>query len=262
MQLHTECHGNPSHPALVLLHGFLGSGEDWRPLVAGLADRYYCITLDLPGHGHSRECALTTAPGFHLLCQAIEASLNRLGVNHYHLLGYSLGGRVALHLAQHCPQRLHSLLIESAHPGLEHAVERRQRLQDDARWHLSLTQAPIGDFLSRWYQQPVFASLSDTARAAMIQARIHNHGPNLGACYLSTSLGHQQDLRPLLASLSLPVHYLCGLQDAKFLALGQQLQQQGLITELHPMPGGHNVHAANGDAFLDTINTILTRYRH
>ncbi|WP_035415682.1 2-succinyl-6-hydroxy-2,4-cyclohexadiene-1-carboxylate synthase [Ferrimonas kyonanensis] len=262
MQLHTECHGSPDNPALVLLHGFLGSGEDWLPLIADLAQHYYCITLDLPGHGRSRDCALTEVPGFLPLCRAIEASLNRLGVHRYHLLGYSLGGRVALHLAQHCPQKLLSLLLESAHPGLACTEARQQRLQADGHWHRRLTQAPIQDFLTHWYQQPVFASLSASARATMIQARSHNHGPNLGACYLSTSLGHQQDLRPLLASLSLPVHYLCGQQDAKFLSLGQQLLQQGWITELHPMPGGHNVHAANHDAFLDTINTILTRYRH
>ncbi|TKB47929.1 2-succinyl-6-hydroxy-2,4-cyclohexadiene-1-carboxylate synthase [Ferrimonas sediminicola] len=242
-------------PTLVLLHGFLGSAEDWQPVLPALQRHFHCLALDLPGHGDNRT-PLTRGPGFDEVCQQLEARLPR---GRFHLLGYSLGGRIALHLAQRNPGHLLSLTLESAHPGLTSQQERQARRQADARWQRLLQHHSLAEFLRQWYRQPVFADLTDQARQRMIDARLGNDPDALGALYHNTGLGWQQDQRAMLAELTVPTHYLCGRADTKFLTLGQELKRQGLVDGLHHFDCGHNVHRACPGPFADTlIQTLIS----
>ncbi|WP_028109273.1 2-succinyl-6-hydroxy-2,4-cyclohexadiene-1-carboxylate synthase [Ferrimonas futtsuensis] len=240
-------------PTLVLLHGFLGSAGDWQPVLPALEQHFHCLALDLPGHGDNR-CPLTQGPGFDEVCIHLESQLPQAP---FHLLGYSLGGRIALHLARRHPERLLSLTLESAHPGLTQESDRAQRRQADGQWQQLLQQHPLSDFLERWYRQPVFASLSHQARKKMIEARLGNDASALSSLYTNTGLGWQQDLRPAVAELTVPVHYLCGREDSKFVALGREMDSLGLLTSLHSFPCGHNVHRACPAAFADTLIQTL-----
>ena len=240
-------------PTLVLLHGFLGSAADWQPVLPALEPHFHCLALDLPGHGDNR-FPLSQGPGFDEVCLHLESQLPH---HSFHLLGYSLGGRIALHLAQRRPERLLSLTLESAHPGLKLESDRAQRRQADEQWQQVLQQHSLSDFLERWYRQPVFANLSEQAREKMIEARLGNDANTLAALYHNTGLGWQQDMSQLLAKLTIPVHYLCGREDSKFVALGMEMDSLGLLTSLHSFPCGHNVHRACPAPFADTLIQTL-----
>ncbi|QYJ97458.1 2-succinyl-6-hydroxy-2,4-cyclohexadiene-1-carboxylate synthase [Shewanella alkalitolerans] len=253
-----RCDGDSQRPVLVLLHGLLGDKDDWQAILPSLSHHFCCIALDLPGHGASP--ALEDDPGssgFQRVVTHILSTLDELKVNRFHLLGYSLGGRIALHLAQHlakrAPERLLSLHLESCHPGLSNDEERAQRLEQDRRWQQKLLSLPITDFLALWYRQGVFASLSDMQRQRLIQKRAHNSPEALASIYLPTSLGQQADLAQLPSEQALPWHYYVGLQDNKFLALASAWQaRQGI--SLTKLPGsGHNVHLAQPEAFCDAL---------
>ncbi len=243
--------GTPGKPILVLLHGFLGSHQDWHGLLPQLAPWVDGYCLDLPGHGLSRTVALQTTPAFDEVVALLLATLP--AEQPFHLLGYSLGGRIALQVAAHCPTRLLSLTLESAHHGLNSPQARQQRLLDDGQWQQRLLTLGMDDFLAHWYQQPVFADLSESARQAMCQARMDNSPAVLAAMLMGTSLGHQQPQLPL----PLPTVLLTGEQDRKFPQLAQAWRDPHLTHRVID-GAGHNSHASHPQA---VVTALLSQIR-
>ncbi|ABZ74872.1 alpha/beta hydrolase fold [Shewanella halifaxensis HAW-EB4] len=273
-----RCRGQIGSPAVVLLHGFLGSKEDWNEIIEQLADDFFCISIDLPGHGghcsHNSHGDTTQAsgnnqldftsqslelptPGFNRCAELIHTTLEQLNISQYHLVGYSLGGRIALHLARLYPQALLSLCLESCHPGLQNQADRVARKANDLAWASKLETLSIRDFLSLWYQQAVFSDLTEAERAKLIDKRADNRPLQLLNCYLATSLAEQQDLWDTPSCLPVDCHFIAGHQDHKFMALAKRWQQQQPLS-LHCIEAsGHNVHLAAPEAFAEQLKTIF-----
>jgi len=243
-----SCHGDSRKPVLVMLHGFLGSKNDWDTLIPDLLPHFYCICIDLPGHGQSP--ALAPGPsGFERVASAIQTTLSSLPIERYHLLGYSLGGRIALHLAQAYPNKLLSLSLESSHPGLQSIAERQMRAHNDQAWSEKLSSLPIESFLSQWYLQGVFAELTESKRQALILKRSNNNSEALLTVFEPTSLSKQEDLWLLPSQLQLPCHYFVGKDDSKFSALASRWASLTNI-RVHTIAGaGHNAHLASPALF-------------
>ncbi|MBR9728739.1 2-succinyl-6-hydroxy-2,4-cyclohexadiene-1-carboxylate synthase [Shewanella intestini] len=248
--------GQPERPNLVLIHGFMGAKEDWLACMPILSLHFHCICIDLPGHGEST-LSLPT-PGFDALVSAIMTTLQHLNCHQFHLLGYSLGGRVALHIAKQHPQSLLSLTLESAHPGLSDIKAKAARLHADQQWADKLQHLPLKQFLSLWYQQAVFSDLTAEQTLALIEQRSQNQPDALLNCYLATSLGHQQDCRNAVAAIAPHCHIIVGEQDAKFLALAQQWQQQQPINVLVIKQAGHNIHSHHHHAFCQQLLAVIS----
>jgi pimeloyl-ACP methyl ester carboxylesterase len=123
--------GDPAHPAVLFLHGFMGRREDWKPVVAALAEEYYCICPDLPGHG--KNCLPGSGAGWEMAeaASGLMLLLNKYQIERCALVGYSMGGRLALYLAATYPKRFTRVVLESASPGLRTEEERAPRRQHD-----------------------------------------------------------------------------------------------------------------------------------
>ncbi|MEL4385096.1 2-succinyl-6-hydroxy-2,4-cyclohexadiene-1-carboxylate synthase [Shewanella xiamenensis] len=255
-------YGETAQPNLVLIHGFLGSKADWLPLIPKLSQHFHCICLDLPGHGDNQpEIASTLTDGFDFCVQDIISRLDRLGIEAFYLYGYSLGGRIALHLAQAYPQRVLSLWLESCHPGLTNTEEQAARSKSDNLWAKRLQSLSSVDFLQLWYQQAVFANMPDKARNALIAKRVaqlDQHSKHtLKQIFLATSLARQASLWDLPASLACKCHFFAGSQDAKFTAIAKDWQAQQPIV-LHQIDdAGHNIHQANPTGLLACIRSLF-----
>ena len=245
-----------SKPTLVLLHGFLGSANDWSALIEQLPD-CDCIAFDLPGHGRAREQRLSRMADFSLW---LNQQLQQRNISHYHLLGYSLGGRLALQFAATQPAGLQSLLLENAHPGLSSVAERKIRASADARWARRFYREPIIDVLADWYQQPVFADLNPIGRTSLIAERSQNSAAQLAHMLCCCSLAKQPDLQPWLQDTSLPVLYLCGEHDLKFQAIAAQLATHCTSVTQKILAGGHNLHRANPELMATAIQQWLTHF--
>ncbi|WP_394129387.1 2-succinyl-6-hydroxy-2,4-cyclohexadiene-1-carboxylate synthase [Shewanella maritima] len=243
--------GDPSLPPLVLLHGFMGAKEDWQPLMPKLSQVFHCICVDLPGHGQSEW--LLPSPGLNEAAHAIVSLLSNLGHKQFHLLGYSLGGRIALHIAQQHPQKLLSLTLESAHPGLQSEPLKQARLQADNIWLQRLETIPLVEFLTLWYQQPVFADLTKQQQAALIKLRSNNQADALLNCYQTTSLALQQDLRKIPDSLGCITNVMVGQQDKKFSALAKKWAQDTPINLIEVADAGHNIHSIEPNTFTTLL---------
>ncbi|MDE1514662.1 2-succinyl-6-hydroxy-2,4-cyclohexadiene-1-carboxylate synthase [Vibrio sp. dsl-7] len=245
-----------STPLVVLVHGLLGSGADWQPLLAHLA-KVNCavLTLDLPGHGAN---PVLYCDDFHqataLIARTVQAQVT--GEVPVILVGYSLGGRLIMYgLAQgsFASLNLCGAIIEAGHFGLTEQSEKMTRWQHDQQWAQRFTQQPIEHVLSDWYQQAVFSSLNAAQRQTLITQRSANLGASVAHMLLATSLAKQPDLLPALQALSLPIHYVCGERDSKF----QQLAESSGLSYSQVAQAGHNVHHEQPQALAAIIQAMI-----
>ncbi|XUO86659.1 2-succinyl-6-hydroxy-2,4-cyclohexadiene-1-carboxylate synthase [Halomonas sp. KM072] len=253
-------HPDPSLPfTLVMLHGLLGDRDDWQALGEALEHAQpgvRCLALNLPGHGQPTTPAVGSFADFH---DWLSGTLVEAGVGRYGLLGYSLGGRLALYHASQRPAGLEALWLESAHPGLA-APEREARRAHDEHWAQRFEQSPLADVLTAWYQQPVFADLTASQRQRQIQCRLANHGPAVAHMLRATSLGRQPSLWQWLAETDLPVGYFSGLRDHKFNTLANRLTQHAPRLRHWALPGGHNLHVEHPKAMAGHLSQQLAQH--
>ncbi|WP_112165590.1 2-succinyl-6-hydroxy-2,4-cyclohexadiene-1-carboxylate synthase [Klebsiella sp. WCHKl090539] len=241
--------GQPGHPWLVFLHGFSGDCREW--LTVGQAfGAYSRLYIDLPGHGGSAKIAANSlAEVSHL----IEKTLNSYNILKYWLVGYSLGGRVAMYFAYQPREGLCGLVVEGGHPGLADENQRLLRRRNDAAWAERFRREPLTQVFADWYQQPVFASLDAAQRAALIALRSRNNGGTLAAMLQASSLAEQPDLREALRAREFPFHYLCGERDSKFRAIADELSATTHVIN----HAGHNAHRENPGAVVACLAQFL-----
>nr|WP_228303067.1 2-succinyl-6-hydroxy-2,4-cyclohexadiene-1-carboxylate synthase [Klebsiella aerogenes] len=234
---------------MVFLHGFSGDRDEWRT-VGEAFPAWPRLYLDLPGHGGSADIAVD---GFTGVSELLQATLNSYNILDYWLVGYSLGGRVAMNFACQPRTGLRGLIVEGGHPGLQDEASRQARLINDSAWAERFRREPLAQVFADWYQQPVFASLNAAQRASLVALRRRNNGATLAAMLEATSLARQADLRPSLQARDFPFHYLCGERDAKFRAIAQALAADTHI--IHH--AGHNAHRDNPEAVIACLAQIL-----
>ncbi len=242
--------GEADRPWLIWLHGLLGNNNEWR-VIASRCPEWPSLAIDLPGHGDSVAVVCTS---FDDISAQISATLQMHGIERYWLVGYSLGGRIAMYHACHGePRGLQGVIIEGGNPGLADATQRELRLAHDTAWAERFRREPLAQVLADWYQQPVFANLSAVHRDALIDARSDNAGAAVADMLEATSLGRQPCLAPQLQQLAVPLVVLCGADDHKF----QQLTRDaGLPLRIVPQ-AGHNSHLANPQAFAAELRNFL-----
>lgn len=259
MPLYSEQQGSADNPTLVFLHGFLGNRLDWQTTIDQLKDKFHCVTIDLPGHGRSIASVASLESGFQYCHQQIQFSLEQLGIKSFSLIGYSLGGRIALDYArtQNDP-RLKHLILESCHVGLENESDKYQRYHYDLTWAERFATQSVEESLYQWYEQPIFDDLSEQEKEIIITKRCHNYGVCLASMLLSTSLGQQQFALPFITETDLPIAYLYGKKDTKFKQISDMIPQKN-NTHVYCFDNlGHNIHQQAPINYAHKIKTILT----
>jgi 2-succinyl-6-hydroxy-2,4-cyclohexadiene-1-carboxylate synthase len=217
--LYVEHSGDRSNPSVVLIHGFMGNTQDWAPVIQRLAPRFFCLAVDLPGHGKSLE--LEQAFTFQGVAEAIVQVLEANKVTSSRFVGYSMGGRIALYLAVHYPHLCSALVLESATAGISDQKDRAERREIDDHWARRLEQGVFEEFLRTWYSQPVFSSLAQKPAVLekTIKRRLSNDPKGLARALKGFSVGAQSPLWDRLPSLALPVLLITGRGDKKYVEL-------------------------------------------
>ena len=243
---------------LVLAHGFTQNAEAWGPLPRLLAASRPVMAVDLPGHGR---CSSLSAD----LPQAARLLGVTGGFGDY--LGYSMGGRVALHLALDQPTVVRRLVLIGATAGIDDAEERRRRrLADEALadeldppdpGSASQQQQRLEQFLQRWLAGPLFASLAP--EAACLEARRANRCSGLAASLRTCGTGTQQPLWDRLGQLDMPVLVVAGADDSRFAAIGRRLAQTiGPNARLALVSAaGHACHLQRPEAVAELVDGFL-----
>lgn len=201
---------------LLLLHGFTGRGASWEAHAPALARRFRLVVVDLPGHGRTpaRDPEAMTVER---TADDAASILARLSAVPAHVLGYSLGARVALRLAVTHPAAVDRLVLESPSAGLDGEAERAARRAADEARAARLEREGIDAFVDAWEREPVFASQGalPPSRAARQRAiRLAADPRGLAASLRAAGQGAMEPLHGRLASVRAPTLVIAGALDA------------------------------------------------
>jgi len=220
--------------ALVLLHGFSGTRHAWDGVSARLdPERYLPLALDLPGHGQA-----SCKPGPITFESCVDAVL-QASPERFALCGYSLGGRIALHVALAAPERVSRLVLVSCSPGIEDDGERAERRTADMRLADELERIPFEQFIEQWRTQPLFAEDPPEVSELAREDQRRNDPFALARVLRGVGTGQMRPLWGRIRELSMPVDVVVGARDAKFRALGERLAGLPPGGELSVLEGGH-----------------------
>jgi 2-succinyl-6-hydroxy-2,4-cyclohexadiene-1-carboxylate synthase len=259
LRMHVHLAG--SGPPLLLLHGFTGSAATWEPLLLHVTPRRRVIAPDLIGHGGSGAPADPARYRMERCVADLPALLDALDVAQVDLLGYSMGGRIALHLALAAPQRVRRLLLESASPGLADPDERAARVQSDNDLADAIERDGIAAFVAYWERLPLFAgrqTLPPAVREKQRAQRLQNRPTGLANSLRGMGTGQQESLWERLAELTLPVRLLVGAQDRKYCDIARRMEQLLPAAQVSVVAdAGHTIHLEQPDRFAQLVGDFL-----
>ena len=237
---------------LVALHGFAGSGADFDPLRGEGIDLAW-HTPDLPGHGTNlpADPDAYRIPDIARVVGGLLGSVPRPRI----LLGYSMGGRIALRAALDRPDLLDALVLVGASPGLADEPDRRARIAQDDALAAHVESVGVQAFAAEWARVPLIATqrrIAEPWRSAMTARRARNDCAGLARSLRLTGTGRMEPLHHRLAALTCPTLLVVGEQDPKFRSIAQVMRLPQ--SQLCVLPGaGHAAHLERPAAFLAAL---------
>ncbi len=265
---HVEVHGDG--PPLLLLHGFTGSVRTWdahvlkvhalAPAKGGWGG-HSIVVVDLLGHGQTDAPTDSERYRMERASDDICAILDTLGHSRAAVLGYSMGGRLALHMADKCPERVAALVLESASPGIADPMERHKRAAHDADLAMFIEREGVPAFVRRWEANPIFETqrlLPEQARSALQAQRLQNSSVGLANSLRGMGVGAQEPCWDRLDAVTAPTLLLAGEHDPRYRALLEGMWDRlprvgaAVIAE-----AGHAVHLEQPDGFVNRVVEFL-----
>lgn len=250
-------------PYLILLHGFMGSGKYFDFLVPELKPFCNPITIDLLGHGQTEGAEMH----YRFSTKEQIADLTKLITEQLpgpaFLLGYSMGGRLALQLAVHKQNLFAGLILESTTFGIENRQEREVRQSLDA----SRADSILGDFngfLNNWSTLPIFESDFATKEQLRLISEIQK---NQNPLWINNSLlGFGTGTMPLiknkLGNLKLPVQLIAGGKDRKYIHIMNTMHKAILGSSFEIIKNaGHRVHLDHPELYIKTIKNFIAKHK-
>lgn len=243
---------------ILFLHGFTGCGDNWQPITQKLSSHFQTITIDLPGHGETDSPADPARTQMEAVAADLHELITRIIQAPVYLVGYSMGGRLALYFALHYPDSIRKLVLESASPGLASEAERQARRASDEQLAARILQNGIAAFVEEWDKLPLFASQSPEIRQRLHIQRLQNNPLGLANSLRGMGTGVQPSLWDSLPGLKPRALIINGASDTKFVAIGEQMVR--LIPTVHQriFPNvGHTVHLENPADYTTMLREFL-----
>ncbi len=247
-----------SGPALVLLHGFTGSARAWGEFGERLAGHLTTIAVDIVGHGESDAPDDLEHYRMERAIEDIVTAVTRLGFERPHWLGYSMGGRTALQLANAYPANVRSLLTIGASPGIECVEDRVARVSSDELLARGIERDGVEAFIDYWEAIPLFASqraLPEAARARIREGRLRNRVTGLANSLRGMGAGAQTALHDRLATMTMPALIMAGALDTKYVETGALLAESMPNARFAAIPGAG--HAAQSERPAEAAALVL-----
>ena len=233
-------------PDVVWLHGFTQTRATAEPFLSILAGNHRIMTPDLPGHGDSAAVAASLEETAALVQDIRPPGSSSLG-------GYSLGGRVALHVALAQPDTVQSLVLVSTSMGIADEALRSERLRADQALAERVRSIGVEAFLREWRGLPLFSTTSDEAWGLR-----SSDAEGLATSLEQASVGGQAFLGPHLATLTMPVLLVFGTLDQKYADAARAMADLLPNAVLAPIEGaGHAVHLEQPDQVAAVVDAFL-----
>ena len=200
--------------------------------MATVGERYRPVAPDIRGHGTASDREPVTL-------DAVLEDLAGLVAGRFTLAGYSMGGRIALHLALALPERVERLVLIGASPGNADPSERCARRAADERLADEIERSTIEEFARRWAGNPVL----EGQPAWVHEERLRNTPAGLARALRGLGTGVLPSVWGRLGELTMPVALVVGERDQKFRKIADQMAAVVSDAEVIVAPGaGHAVH--------------------
>ncbi|MEH6937958.1 2-succinyl-6-hydroxy-2,4-cyclohexadiene-1-carboxylate synthase [Bacillus sp. JJ664] len=248
---------------VLLLHGFTGTKKTWAELIEKLKQNFRVIAIDLLGHG---ETDSPDDPDRYVMEQAakdLNDFLTKKHIDCIHLLGYSMGGRLALYFALNFQQRIRSLLLESCTAGLTSEDERLSRITQDDQLATMLLTKGIKSFVEYWENIPLFSSqkeLSKSHQEKIRAGRLLQSPIGLSNSLKGMGTGIQPSLWDQLDTLEIATLLICGEYDEKFCFIMGKMNEKFKNSEIKKIPrAGHAIHVEQSEIFATIVSEFFLK---
>lgn len=156
---------------ILFLHGFTGDHSTWRKIGTHFEKEFQVISVDIIGHGATEIPSDPTRYDIKKVAADLASILKEMNIDHIHLIGYSMGGRLALTFALLYPCKVKTLILESSSPGLKTAKERSDRVKRDQMLAKKILTEGITSFVDYWEKIPLFSTQQHLPSAKKQQLR-------------------------------------------------------------------------------------------
>ena len=246
---------NNSNQLLVLLHGFISDSRTFNDDVQYFLQEANVLTIDLPGHGQDQS-PIDVTWDFPYITTQLDELLDIYKSYDITLLGYSMGGRVALYYALYGKCSLSKLIIESSSPGIKDENNRHERQQIDAARAKVLDIAGLEVFVNDWEKLPLFYTqyeLDKDKKSAIREMRLSQNPHKLAKALRDYGTGQMPNLWEQIGNIQIPCFILTGELDQKFVKTGQAMNRDMKYSQIHSFSNvGHTIHVEDSTEF-DTM---------
>lgn len=249
--------------AVLLLHGFTGTKETWNDLTNELKQNFRVISIDLLGHGETEIPEKEDRYVMELAVADLNAFLEYKQIEQIHLIGYSMGGRLALYFALKYQNKIRSLILESCTAGLDSETDKIARIkQDDTLSELILSEG-MQAFVDYWENIPLFASqkkLPKEKQKSIRLRRLKQSPIGLSNSLKGMGTGVQPSLWSQLKKLKVRTSLICGEYDEKFCLIMGTMNEKLENSEIIKIPrAGHAIHVEQLEIFATIVSEFLKR---
>lgn len=252
-------------PPLLVLHGFTEGLDAWAHLLPGLARRHRVVAVDILGHGKSSAPRDPERYRIERVVADLCELVGKYGWEQLHLLGYSLGGRIALHLALALADRVQALVLESASPGISDTRQRKERRDEDEVRAQQIERYGVAAFMDAWERLPLFASeaaLPFQERERFRKARRRHAATGLANVLRGLGPGTVPSVEGRLRELRATTLLVVGERDTKYVKLASRMKLELPKAQVVTVPNaGHAVHREQPQVFLDHVVRFLQEPR-
>lgn len=248
---------------LLLLHGFTGDSSTWTPFCPVWGKHSKLIIPDIIGHGETESPEDIKRYKIESAAEDLILLLDQLEIEKIDLLGYSMGGRLALTLAILYPERVRKLILESASPGLKTDEERMLRRMKDEELANFINDQGIIAFVDYWEAIPLFStmnSLPNSIKKSIREQRLANNAKGLVNSLLGMGTGSQASWWGKLDQLGCEVLLLTGEKDEKFCKIAERmLKDMNKALWIVINDGGHAIHVEQKEKFGTIVSDFLSK---
>jgi 2-succinyl-6-hydroxy-2,4-cyclohexadiene-1-carboxylate synthase len=232
------------------IHGNLQTSDVWTAFEGKFTCKNHPLRLERVNLWKSPGAGFTEWTD--AFCKEVANSMHEEGQI---LMGYSLGGRLALHAYLKEPELWKGVVIIAADAGTSDQDAKRKHLQADQRWGEKFKAGDLEQVIKEWDALPIFGGLPNSAPRNLQKL----DSVKVAACFDHFSKGKQEDLLPALKKVdSPPLLYLSGRQDLKYTKFGQHLEAECPALHHQIIPNaGHRLPWENPDGFVDTVQEFI-----
>jgi 2-succinyl-6-hydroxy-2,4-cyclohexadiene-1-carboxylate synthase len=248
-------------PPVLFLHGFTGDSTTWEELTSKLRPNFKCISVDIIGHGKSDAPIDPERYAIEKVAEDLECILHELDVHSVSILGYSMGGRLALTFTILFPDYIDKLILESSTPGLRTETERIERREKDKVLSEMIVNEGLHSFVEYWESIPLFSSqkrLPLSVQKSIRGQRLKQKPEGLSASLAGMGTGEQPSWWEEFKQLDISIHVLVGEEDTKFVSIANEMKKVNDKVKISTFPHvGHAIHVEEPRKFGTMVEEIL-----